>query len=190
VRNLKSKTFLINGLAALVYSFLLFLTLSSQSLFGYFSEYSFLTALTSIDCLNTWGNASLIFRDELYLLSRLCLIGSLALVVTTSISALVFRDISAQGIGSMRPVWRAVVGLTIALLWFCVIGEDRAASSIDNLSSIERRLFQSELGILAVILFTQFLAIHIGADFARALVKRADQGRSDNESNGRRRHNQ
>lgn len=185
----KRMTFYINGLAALAYGFVLFLTLSSQSLFGFFSSYSFPAALSSIDCLNTWGNASLTFRDELYLLSRLCLLGSLALVVMTATSALVFRDISARGLGSMSPFWRAVFGLAIGFLWFCAIGEDQAVSSLESLSSVERRLFQSEMGILALILFTQFLAINVGADIARVLVKRANQGRSDNESNGRRRHN-
>ena len=123
-------------------------------------------------CFTSWPNASLEYKEVLFVAAPQSFFFSLLLVVVVLLRSLSKPGFRPRKLYKAGPVEGLLIGLGLWWIWYCWMGSSFPISSYDDLGFVSRRLFSSPIGIVIVALSPNFLSLEIGMDIRKLTSSR------------------
>lgn len=119
------------------------------------------------NCFASWSNASLEYKEVLFVVAPQSLLFSLLLAGTAFLRGLMRPELYSRRLYKAGSLEGVLISLVILWIWYCWMGSDSPISSYSDLGFVGRRLFGSPIGIVVVALVPSFLGLGIGMDVGR-----------------------
>ena len=116
--------------------------------------------LTEWPCARSWGNASLAYRNVLYVSAPQTMV---FIVAGALYELILFRRRSDPGaFKKLRPLPVVLIGILMVIVWFCVLGNDVPITRPGELGTYNEIIFNRALGVLIVTTLGASLGVEIG----------------------------
>ena len=155
------------GVIFLINLSLIILYLNIDSFFFYAIDAARSIGRFSPNCLDSWSNASLEYREVLSVVALQSLLFSLLLAGIAFLRSLAKPELYSRRLYKAGPVEGVLIGVIILWIWYCWMGSDSLISFYSELGFVSRRLFDSPIGITVVALTPNLLGLGVGIDVGR-----------------------
>jgi hypothetical protein len=123
------------------------------------------------DCLDTWGNASIEHRDQLYAIARLSYLVNLIMLLSFLSSGLLLADTRNENKAKAGPWAMAILGCALILIMVCASGKSEPIQAGDEVSRLTAVYFGSEFGIVLFIFLLSMIVFQVIEEIVRLLVR-------------------
>jgi len=124
----------------------------------------------SWNCINSWGNASLQYRDVLLVVSLQSLI--LSAVAGVGSAVLIMGSGANMKSEKSKSIVTVFLGFAVGWYWLCVLGNGSPIHSLDEISTLEKAFFNNAVGVVSVATALVVIGADVGKELGALLRQR------------------